>query len=790
MLSLLDPVEFEDAFIFRDDVDPRKFYPLPDQPVIPVDDEGNPEFLFIKYIKDISDLPDTDKDLGGGILQFRSVLTMKPERRDKILGHLRQQLQDEKKAGRTPFGHPIDSTEPLLADPLWTSGKVNLSTFKVSDTGLIRYATDGALVDLAGGLGASVSLQLDDTGAEIFWSAFQGYKDQQIPIMLTYQLTYKARVSATMTIHAERQLIQQKILNQARPYQLMNSPFIRYVPLPTTKPFTMSQLPALQKLSRTPVMAMVPRQQIQDTIHQSILKNEIKVSITSDEDSSAQGASDVRDAMFKLATQMLSDRVVPALFGEDSSQPGASSADQKNANLDLIKIQENAAGGNISFDLSFDHQATVDRPVNPNGPIQLLIDDDRVLANCFKQLRLTDGFFHAMNVSASTAGVNFKADGVETVHVFFKYAQKDEADPAKPMVVRTKDDLLKSEQDAIHWRFDMARRADGSPKNTYSYMTEVFYREGPPSQSDWVETSTQKLVITPRAMGALRVELQLTAPESEVNSAKVLLNYQAQSGSVYKAALELTPKDPKKTWFQYTGELANDTDINPPEYTYQVIYRVGGGEITMPPMKSNSKTLEISRPFKKTLKFTLLPQGSFDNVRDISGDFRYQDDLHQYSFLQSFQLTSLTSSVAISVPVLDGGPEKARWQARIDRSDGSSVDLGYGDAAPGNVFIGRNSMKVDFNTDLVDFDKQIQLAVVVMKYDDPANNISEHKTFTFSKSSRGQQSWIVNRASGGSSKYDVNVRFIAYDRSKNKEIQFHQIEDDIFLLDPAAQPQN
>ena len=51
MLSLMDTVQLEDTTIFRDDIDPRKFYLLPDQPVIPVDDEQKLEFLFIKYIK-------------------------------------------------------------------------------------------------------------------------------------------------------------------------------------------------------------------------------------------------------------------------------------------------------------------------------------------------------------------------------------------------------------------------------------------------------------------------------------------------------------------------------------------------------------------------------------------------------------------------------------------------------------------------------------------------------------------------------------------------------------------
>jgi len=196
MLSLLDPVELEDIVIFRDDVEANKFYPLPDLPIIPLDDQRNPEFLFIKYIKDTDSLAATDRNVGGGIVQFRSVLTMDPARRQRIVEALKQRLETEKATGKTPFGHPITSSEPLLAAPLWTSGKVTLATFKVSDTGLVRFATDSAPVDLAGDLGASLSLELDEVGGEVFWSAFKNVEQRQIPIMVTYQLTYKARVSA------------------------------------------------------------------------------------------------------------------------------------------------------------------------------------------------------------------------------------------------------------------------------------------------------------------------------------------------------------------------------------------------------------------------------------------------------------------------------------------------------------------------------------------------------------------------------------------------------------------
>jgi hypothetical protein len=167
--------------------------------------------------------------------------------------------------------------------------------------------------------------------------------------------------------------------------------------------------------------------------------------------------------MFKLGAGP-SDRVVPALFGEDATKPGATTAARNMPMRRSVEVHEDTGGqGDLSFDLSFDHQSTIDRQVNPNGPIQLLIDNEQTLASCFKELRLTDGFFHMMNVSATTTGVNFNTDGIQAVHLFLKYEQSDDSDPRKPIVVRAKDDVLKSEADVVHWRFDRARTAQGRP---------------------------------------------------------------------------------------------------------------------------------------------------------------------------------------------------------------------------------------------------------------------------------------------------------------------------------------
>ena len=124
----------------------------------------------------------------------------------------------------------------------------------------------------------------------------------------------------------------------------------------------------------TPVAAMVPRQEIRETIARTAVNNEITVKIETDE--AGATSSEVRDSLFKLATEVLSDRVVPALFGEDSMRPGATTAARDNADVDLIQVDESVTGAaDLTFNMQFDHQSTIERSVNPNGPIELLVEN-------------------------------------------------------------------------------------------------------------------------------------------------------------------------------------------------------------------------------------------------------------------------------------------------------------------------------------------------------------------------------------------------------------------------------
>jgi len=785
VLNLLDPVAVEDLSIFRDDDDPRKFYLLPDKAVIPPDDAGQPDFLFIRYINDLGAL-DEAADVGAGFVQFRTTLTIDPERRERVIAALRRRLEQEQAAGKTPFGKAITTTEPLLASPVWTSGSVNMSTFGVSETGLVRKATEVVPVDLAGSLGAMLSLQLDEDGAEIFWGAFQNYGQQRIPISVQYDLGYKARVSASMEIHAKHEVVRRQIWEAARPYRLYTSPFIRYAPLNYAGVLTSSVVADLSLQCGAPVTAMIERPQIHDVISKSIANNSITVTIKTDRAAEGEAGSEIQELLFKIATEVLSERVIPMLFGGAPGQPGAASEADGDVSRDLVAVTDND-DGDSTFDLVLDHQTSLERRIFPSGPVQVLLGDADAVASCFRELRLSDRSLAHSVVLASTAGVDFETDGIASIHVEFLYEHVDERHPDRPTIKRVFDGTLRSHTDVLRFAFDMARASNGSHIRTYTYKLQVIYADGTDVATDWAEDTDRSLLLTPEAMGAIRVELVLTAPSALVQSAEVHTSYQPATGPAFDWSTELTAENPRKTWLQPTGERRAAGD-RAPSYSYETRYWIRGTPVAVPSRTADDVTLEIGTPFARILQFTMRPQGSFEDVADISGDLIYKDPARQYTITEPFRFTALSGEVPLSIGVFAGGPETATWRAQLTRNDGSNVALGPGEAEAGTVWVGTDVdfLSVQILAELVDFEHDVQLAVVQLTYTDDANSILETTTFTFSKADAAPKVWRVARRDRSLDTYDVAVRFVAYDRAKNSEQHHEGIRDQVLLLDRSA----
>lgn len=290
------------------------------------------------------------------------------------------------------------------------------------------------------------------------------------------------------------------------------------------------------------------------------------------------------------------------------------------------------------------------------------------------------------------------------------------------------------------------------------------------------------LIITPAVVGAIRVDVVLTAAKT-FESARVALQHQA-NGRTFETALELTPEVSRKSWFQFTGTpQASNVSPAPPVYSYQVRYRRGDGEIALPAREGHSELLEIGNPFVRTLVFTLLPRGAFDGISSIAGELVYDDADHGYSVRKPFQLTKLTDAFSVEIPMLPDGRTEATWSARIIHTDGRVSDLGTASGPPGTYTLGGSAaLSVQVLPDLIDFDADVQLVIVELAYDDPAHGIAERKTLTFSKAAKGTQTWTVSRQDPTIGTYNAHVRYIGYDRARDSEVRLDGTDQQVLVL--------
>jgi hypothetical protein len=801
MLSIMDPVDIDDLVIYRDDEQPSTFYLLPDEPVISTDASGVPDFYFIQY----RGIDASHKE--GGYVQFRTVLTISPERKAKVIAALSTLLTTERDGGKKPFGLPITSVDPILAAPIWTSGTVSIMTMQAGPDGLVTVAPDTPLpCDLAGSLGASGRISLSPDGASVFWASFTDYETKKLPILITYQLVYRARVSATLTIDAEGSVVVKEIWERAKPNFYYFDPIVRrHVVIPYAGKVDRPALQIVRATHPTAIAAVEP-QNLYTAVQSCVTDKTISVVINTDASSGGGAASgsssgggsgpgNVQDALFKLATDLLTSDIIPALFGtgQDGSSPqGLPASNQQgdnSANTTILPLPNSET--TTHFHIAMTSNSVISRNVNPTGALQVLISDPAILASCFKQLTLGNDFFSKKHVTISTAGIDFATDGISAIQIAGRYLQSDEIGHQPPAGSLHPDVELKSSTDTGHWDFALSRDAASVPKNEYEYATNVYYN-GVVLKTDWQPSTSDSLIVNPAAMGAVRVQLALTARREEVTKVTVSLSYTKATGEVLSDVVILTPDESRKTWIKTTGEIRAASPNTPaPTYTYQFTYQtVVAGQIVMPVMTSSSETLEVPTPFPKNLQFNFLPQGSFANVQALSVTVTYNDPRHDYKVVQTFSLENLGAKYFLSIPILDGGPEVASWVAHTVYPDGSQSNLPGGEGGSGTYFIGLQvfpPFKVTVMPDLIDFSKDIQLAAVTLTYHDPVTATDLAQEMKFSLVTAGQGVWnIPQYGSNLPHKYDMNIRYFAFDRSKNAEFHFKDLTDPAPFLDRTA----
>jgi len=781
MLNLLDPVEINGITIYRDDQDPRKFYPMPGEPWIPLDETGTPRFLFVHYIA--SQELGAPTNPGGGYLQFTASPRLKSEQRATLLNELRTRLVGEQRSGYQPFGHAITSTEPILANPSWVSGEVALYTWAVGETGVVQAVAGSTEPDLAGSLNASFAATLSPDGADVFWAAV---KRQKLPVILAYKLRYKARVSgASLRVDVKREKVRERIWTAARPY-LFDQIAARYQPLPFTGTYSKARHLELLALHGPKLTALASRDEVHD-----IVKNEVDVEISIGEGGGEEGAGDLRVRLVELATQLLTDAIFPAFFGAAMDMKGLTDGTQAQT---LLEVKEQLEESLDPFHLELDQDTVVERGASPNGALSVLIPDDATRDRLMVEEQ-EGTFFSILDVTVGVSGVDFEVDGIDAIKVHVIY---DARDASSGLAKHFSDDgTLRRAEDTWHTRYiGLARDASGLPQREYTLRAEVYYKGGLTAVIER-RSSERQPIVTPRALGVVRVELLLSAPSADVESARVDLRCRAPDGTLFEERVELTQSAPRQIWSQYLGAL--DQDSANTSYEYRVTWRVPElGELAGAWTPSSERLLELMGPFQRTLTWTFRPQGSMEGVTGLFLDARYTDDARGYERSDSFSLTKITDNHILKIRAFAGGPSSLVWEGRVSFVDGSFEVLPPVPAEVGTVWVGHarsvvgntRRLAVTVSPVLLDFTTDLRLAVVDLSYQDPANGIDERATFQFVADGAGgekkPQVWDIEIREQGHPHFSYTVLYVAQDPARSARVEVRDTDRTLVLLDRSG----
>lgn len=158
---LLDkPVKAGELTLFPDLNDAKSYYYVSDKPHLATDENGKPQFSFLRYVDNVrsgADQPEAREGMGGGIVHAVVALSVSKE-----------QLRDaQRELARLKPGATIQG--PVV----YKSGRFGLiSSFKDPQGGLTTQVVGLGNAPVLDGEKAAISMQLTKQGAKILWESF------------------------------------------------------------------------------------------------------------------------------------------------------------------------------------------------------------------------------------------------------------------------------------------------------------------------------------------------------------------------------------------------------------------------------------------------------------------------------------------------------------------------------------------------------------------------------------------------------------------------------------------
>jgi hypothetical protein len=779
MLSLFDSfvvpgVEY--VTMYKDDQDPNLYYMLPEYPRMTLAGDGGPQFNLVIFARDFRLFKDAAADLSrteteGGLITMTTELSVSEEDQAKIRDYIA--------GGGGPlgirslfFGPSVFRYEMLvrplsnairLAYPVWVDGKVQFTLIPAAGDTFVKATAGSDKPSLMGSNLANYQALLGQEGVGLF-NAMVG--KGWTPGMVSYSVTFLARIpSLTVSVTGSMTDTFQNIRdNFCTPYNYYGRLYYRLI---------------------------LPFNDLQQ-IRNKVASLTIDVSGTDfpSDNPDKSIASDVEQKLTDLAMDVIKNFLTNQFFttfnqlGAQGSSGSSDSSDSSGGPppTDGLFLQNFSQTQTNTIDFHINYNENVPVTKNPSRALLDIIPADQVTKRII-QADLSHPYFQILDVTVRVTA-DFETDPIAAIKVHIEYNQTDETGGGQK--AQTQEFGFLTGQEVFRFQQVMAKAADGTPKDTYTYWSEIQYKASEKDDKTTPQTVNDRiLVIGYNQLNCIRVQASWGAiPADTISRVSVHFNYPDPTLNLatQQKDVSLTPTNVTDSWFTYTGG-------NPSiEYEYQVSYFLTAGQrMDMPVQKSKSSTLIVDSPFEDMLTVTFVPQGQFPPINTVMVSARYTDPGDGYTESAVHQFTALTDTWTWTVRLHDKTKRAFQYKTDITYVDGSSDAGTWLDGAEGTILVGamggRKIMEVDVIPAMLDLQKQWKLVIVKLKYEDPANNVSVDKVFQISAANAGDQfAWKFPIMDPKQQKYSYEVDAYGFDGVANKVVGPLQTDNQALVL--------
>jgi hypothetical protein len=703
----------DNVTLYHDDSDPNLFYMVPDMPVFKTGVDGKPMLRLLVIGRDFYLFKDKSQDLTGvetelGVFNMTTALEVSQADQNKIrayLASLRNYFRPIFRAGRVGFevvaAHP-DPSQIKLGYPEWTTpAKV---TFSIAGQGagdtFIKTATGSDMPSLLTDCTANYQATLGQEGVELLrQSLTKGYSAASV----WYQISFVARLPAiNISITGDASNVYKDIKNYIQVHENYSG----------DKNGSWSY-PAVSDLNQLKNISSSLHIQFDD----------------GDFTQAAGGSSDVEkqieNFVFTTATNYIQNIFFAAPFspGVPTAELGTDplahnpwkdpNAPPAAANQLWLKNFTQDMEGSFGFSATYNKNIVVTK--SPNSMLEGMIGKD-AYQHSILEADLSVPYFQILDAAIAVTA-DFQNDPIAAIVVHCEYKQTDEM--TGDVRQHTDDFKFVTGQEQFRFQAFMAKSKDGTPKDQYTYSTQLIYKySAEPVNNPPVTTNTRELFLGYNNLSCVRVAAVLgSVPVDTVTRVQVHFEYPDPKLTVPSKSKDifLSPDHPADSWFTFTGNNPST------EYTYQCTYFLTNGEtIQSDVQRSSSGTCAVSAPFQDTLNVTFVPQGQFPPTQQIVVSTCYLDpDGYRETAVHSF--ASLHDTWNWQVRLRD--KRKRAFQYKVDTTfvDGSSDTGDWKDGTEGTILVGQLAQKileVDVIPSLIDFNKTWKLVIVKLKYSD------------------------------------------------------------------------